>query len=628
MPLFGSSSRKILFMRVNQVFIDLVVFCLAYLISFVVRFEGLPPGPGLRQMMILFPYIVLARIACFALFSVYSIIWRFISIADIEPILVALLPVTFVLTLGRLLLPNSLSLLRLPYSVISMEFLFSLAGVLGVRMLRRLQYEEGRREYLKAGGDSEKSTKTILIGAGSAGNLVAKELNLRTDLGTDIVGFVDDDAHKTGKIIQGVRVLGTTAQIPDLARKLGIKEAVITIVNASSRQIHRITDLCGEAGLKTRIVPGLFELLDKRVTITKVREINIDDLLGRSVFQLEEHLDEVRGIYQGKRILVTGAGGSIGSELCRQLAAMGPREIVLLDKDENSIYEIDSDLRSRELAGVVIHPVIANIMNAGRLEVLFEKYKPEIVFHAAAHKHVPLMESNVTEAILNNVMGTNNVVDCARINGVERFLFISTDKAVNPTSVMGATKKIGEVIIQEVAKSNRTKFACVRFGNVIGSRGSVVPLFRKQIAMGGPVTVTHPEVRRYFMSISEAVHLIIQAATLGDKGEIFVLDMGLPIKLVDLVKALIKLSGHKEGDIEIKFVGMRPGEKLYEEILIDAERSQATKFERIYIAPATESLGGRISGLKGIIDAAAAGDADRVIRNLADMNIGFHREVH
>jgi FlaA1/EpsC-like NDP-sugar epimerase len=409
---------------------------------------------------------------------------------------------------------------------------------------------------------------------------------------------------------------------------MGIEEAIITIVNASSRQIRRIMALCGESGLKTRIVPGLFELLDKRITITKVREVNIDDLLGRSIFQMEEHLDEVRRVYQGKRLLVTGAGGSIGSELCRQLAAMGPSELVLLDKDENSIFEIDNDLRAREPAGVVIHPVIANIMNADRLRSLFDKYRPEIVFHAAAHKHVPLMECNVTEAILNNVMGTNNVVDSARVTGVERFLFISTDKAVNPTSIMGATKKIGEVIIQEVAKSNQTKFACVRFGNVIGSRGSVIPLFRKQIEMGGPVTVTHPEVRRYFMSIPEAVHLIIQAATLGDKGEIFVLDMGQPIKLVDLVKALIKLSGHKEEDIEIKFVGMRPGEKLFEEILIDAERSRVTKFERIYIAPATESLDGRTSGLKGVIDAAAAGDPDRVIRNLAAMNIGFHREVH
>jgi FlaA1/EpsC-like NDP-sugar epimerase len=628
MPLFGSSSRKILFMRVNQVFIDLVVFCLAYFLSFFIRFEGFPPALGFQQMMLLFPYVILARIACFALFSVYSIIWRFISIADVLPILRAVLPVTLILTIGRLALPDSLAYLRLPLSVISLEFLFSLGGVLGVRMLRRLQYEEDRRELLKTGGDAGRISKTLLVGAGSAGNLVAKELRMRTDLGLHVVGFVDDDAQKTGKVIQGVRVLGTTAQIPDIARRQGIEEAVITIVNASSRQIRRIMALCEEAGLKTRIVPGLFELLDKRITISKVREVNIDDLLGRSVFQMEEHLDEIRGVYQGKRILVTGAGGSIGSELCRQLAAMGPRELVLLDKDENSIYEIDSDLRSRELPGVVVHPVIANIMNAGRLGDLFEKYKPQIVFHAAAHKHVPLMEFNVTEAILNNVMGTNNVIDCARVTGVERFLFISTDKAVNPTSVMGATKKIGEVIIQEVAKSNRTKFACVRFGNVIGSRGSVVPLFQKQIAMGGPVTITHPEVRRYFMSIPEAVHLIIQAATLGDKGEIFVLDMGVPIKLVDLVKALIKLSGHKEDDIEIKFIGMRPGEKLFEEILIDAERSRATKFERIFIAPATESLDGRVGGLKGIVDAAAAGDADRVIRNLETMNIGFHREVH
>jgi FlaA1/EpsC-like NDP-sugar epimerase len=509
-----------------------------------------------------------------------------------------------------------------------MEFMFSLTGTLAVRMLWRVHCEDLRRGRLRGSGSFDKYTKTILIGAGAAGNMIAKELKQRADLEIDVVGFIDDEPKQYGKQVLGIRVLGNTTQIPAISRRLGVQEAIITIVNASSKEIRRISELCAEAGLKTRIVPGLFELLDKRITITKVREIRIDDLLGRSVFQMEKHLEEVSRIYRGKRILVTGAGGSIGSELCRQLAALGPREIVLLDKDENSIFEIDNDLRARSTNGAAIHPVIANIMNANRLHVLFEKYRPEIVFHAAAHKHVPLMECNVAEAILNNVMGTNNLIDTARIYGVERFVFISTDKAVNPTSVMGATKKIGEVIIQEVAKTNSTKFACVRFGNVVGSRGSVIPLFQKQISMGGPVTVTHPEVRRYFMSISEAVHLIIQAGTLGEKGEIFVLDMGQPIKIIDMVKTLIRLSGQREEDIEIKYVGMRPGEKLYEEILIDEERSRATKFERIFIAPATEMLDGRVVGLKGIIDAAAAGDGDRVIRHLSSMGIGFHRENH
>jgi FlaA1/EpsC-like NDP-sugar epimerase len=620
--------RKFIYSRANQVLIDIFIFCLAFLVPFFIRFEGVPSAFSLNQMLILLPYVILARILCFAFFSVYMIIWRFVSVHDASTILTALFPPTMILIIGRLVLPDSLALFRVPLSVISMEFMFSLAGTLSIRMFWRVHCENLRRDRLTANGHSGRRAKTILIGAGAAGNMVAKEVKQRTDLGMDVVGFIDDDAKQHGKIIQGFRVLGTTTQIPVIANRWGVEDAIITIVNASSKEIRRISSICTEAGLKTRIVPGLFELLDEKITITKAREINIDDLLGRSVFQLEKHLEEVSSVYRGKRILVTGAGGSIGSELCRQLVAMGPLEIVLLDKDENSIFEIDNDLRARGSRGVTVHPVIANIMNADRLRVLFEKYQPQIVFHAAAHKHVPLMEYNVTEAILNNVMGTNNLIDTARLSGVERFIFISTDKAVNPTSVMGATKKIGEVIVQEVAKTNNTKFSCVRFGNVIGSRGSVIPFFQKQIARGGPVTVTHPEVRRYFMSIAEAVHLIIQAGTLGEKGEIFVLDMGQPIKITDMVKTLIKLSGHSEEDIEIKFIGMRPGEKLYEEILIDEERARATKFEKIFIAPATESLDGRTVGLKGIIQAAATGDRDKVIQFLSGMGIGFHREGH
>jgi len=610
-----------------QILIDISIFCLAYLMSFFIRFEGLPSGSSLKQMLVLLPFVVLARTLCFALFSVYLIIWRFISVHDISTILKAVLAPTMIMIIGRLVLPDSLTLFRVPISIISMEFMFIMIGTLGVRILWRLYTEELKRGRLKDKASSVQHTKALLIGAGMAGNMVARELIQRTDLGVDIVGFIDDDPKQRRKQVQGIRVLGNTAEIPAISRKLGAQEAIITIVNASSKEILRISDLCTEASLKVRIVPGLFELLDRRITITKVREINIEDLLGRSAIQLEKDIDQVSGVYRGKRILVTGAGGSIGSELCRQLMAMGPRELVLLDKDENSIFEIDNDLKARGINGVSIHPVIANIKNTDCLKNLFEHHKPEIVFHAAAHKHVPLLEYNVTEAVLNNVGGTKNVVEIANASGVERFIFISTDKAVNPTNVMGATKKIGEVIVQGMARKNGTKFACVRFGNVIGSRGSVIPLFEKQIARGGPVTVTHPDVKRYFMSIPEAVHLIIKAGTLGDKGEIFVLDMGQPIKIVDMVKTLIRLSGHREEDIEIKFIGMRPGEKMFEEILIDEEKTRATKFEKIYIAPPAEILNGKAAAhLQDIIRAADAGDADRVIQHLSSMGIGFHRE--
>ncbi|NLH77464.1 MAG: polysaccharide biosynthesis protein [Acidobacteria bacterium] len=476
-------------------------------------------------------------------------------------------------------------------------------------------------------GAKDEIKNVLLIGAGDGGNAVLKELQHRSDLGLFVAGFVDDDPGKKGKNIQGVKVLGDTSRIPEFAQAFGVTEAIITIVNASSKDIRRIVEICQGSGLKVKIVPGIFEMLDDKVQITRVRQINIDDLLGRSVFNLAGHLPEVTKVYGGKRILVTGAGGSIGSELCRQLATMKPAEIVLLDKDENSIFEIDNDLRDHAETGVPIRPVIANIKNGDRLKLVFAKYRPEIVFHAAAHKHVPLMELNVSEAILNNVLGTINVVETAAAAGVERVIFISTDKAANPTSVMGATKKLGEIVVQNCAKRNGTKFSCVRFGNVLGSRGSAVPLFRRQIERGGPVTVTHPEMRRYFMSIAEAVHLIIQSGTLGEKGEIFVLDMGEPIRIIDMVKSLIRLSGQREEDIEIRYVGIRPGEKLYEEILIDEERTRSTKFEKVFIAPPMENSNGKaMRYIQDILNAAGEGDAEKIVAILSDMGIGFHRE--
>jgi FlaA1/EpsC-like NDP-sugar epimerase len=616
--------RQYVFTRTNQILIDLVVFLFSWVAAYLARFEGLPAERYLIQMLFFLPVIMLIRIFSFHLFSIYTIVWRYVSIRDSFNLFLAALPLTFVLLLVRFLAPGPLNFYRVPISVISLEFLLVLFGTSGARVLRRLVMEEKKRESLGRNGGPTK--RVLLIGAGDAGNMVLKELQQRVDLGLTVAGFVDDDPAKMGKNIQGVRVVGGTQDIPGIATDLEVDEAIITIANASSKDIRRIVELCEQAGLKIKIIPGLFEMFDENVTITKVREINIDDLLGRSLFQLEKHLPEVSGVYRGKRILVTGAGGSIGSELCRQLAAMEPKELILLDKDENSIFEIDTDLRDRRLDKVAIHPVISNIKNGDRLKMIFKRFRPEIVFHAAAHKHVPLMELNIAEAILNNVLGTINIVEAAAAFDVERFIFISTDKAVNPTSVMGATKKIGEVVIQNAAKTGGMKFSCVRFGNVLGSRGSVVPLFQKQIARGGPVTVTHPEMRRYFMSIAEAVHLIIQAGTLGDRGEIFVLDMGQPIRIIDMVKTLIRLSGYQEDEIEVKYIGPRPGEKLYEEILIDEERTRSTKFEKIFIAPPVERLNGDIlSETSVVIDAASAGDEEAVIRCFRDMGIGFDR---
>jgi len=618
--------RRFLFKKANQFILDLFIFIFSFFLSYIIRFEGIPPGLYFKQILFLFPYIALVRILSFFFFSIYSIVWRYVSIVDAYSILKATLPVSLVLYLGRVVLPEKLSLLRLPLSVIALEFMFVLTGTLGIRMTRRLYSEMSERERLGNNKLSKRKKHVLLVGAGNAGNMVIKELKQRTDLGFEVIGFVDDDPKKFNSVIQGVKVLGNTAQIPEFVHKLNIEEIIISIANATSKEIRRIVEICEGSKVKVKIIPGLFEMLDDKVKITKIRELDINDLLGRSLVDFENNLPEVVSYYKNKRILVTGAGGSIGSELCRQLAAVWPKEIILLDKDENSIFEIDNEL-SGKLRGSAqrnIHPIIANIENWERLKSVFERYKPEIIFHAAAHKHVPLMESNVSEAVLNNIEGTKNIVELSDLYGVERVIFISTDKAVNPTSIMGATKRIGEAIVQDIASRSQTKYSCVRFGNVLGSRGSVVPLFQRQIADGGPITITHPDIKRYFMSISEAVQLIIQAGTIGEKGEIFVLDMGKQVRIVDLAREMIRLSGNSESDIEIKFIGLRPGEKLYEEILVDEEKARATKFEKIFIAPPPECGNNQIKNtIEELINAAHRCDEQKIYQYLAQIGIGY-----
>jgi len=610
------------FSKVSQGVIDILVFALSLAAAYVIRFEGAIPGNFVRQISVLLPYIVIARSISFQVFSVYKIVWRYISIRDAIRILKAILPVTGILILTRYFAPQRLAMLHIPISVIALEFLLVILGTAGIRMVRRVSLEMTQRDNLTRRRNGT-ARRALLIGAGDAGNMVAKELSQRADLGLEVAGFVDDDPKKFNSVIQGIKILGSTAQIPEIARRMNIDEAIITIANASSREIRRIVELCESAGVKVKIVPGLFEMLDDRVKITKIREVNIDDLLGRNVVDIETHHPDVEKHYRGKRILVTGAGGSIGSELCRQLCTYWPKELVLIDKDENSIFEIDNELQGCA-KGLRVTPIISNIKNEKRLETIFTEFRPEVIFHAAAHKHVPLMEFNVSEAILNNVQGTLNVAKLADRYGVESFIFISSDKAVNPTSVMGATKKVGEIIIQDIASKSGTKFACVRFGNVLGSRGSVVPLFQKQIARGGPVTVTHPDVERFFMSIAEAVSLIIQAGSIGTKGEIFVLDMGKMVKISDLARDLIRLSGIRDGDIEIKYMGLRPGEKLYEEILIDKERASATQFEKIFVAPPVEYQNGDLwKRLEELVAVAEKGEDAEIIRHFQEMDIGY-----
>ncbi len=619
--------NKLLFNRVNQVILDSLVFAVSFLAGFLVRFEGFPSFYPFYKLIVVCPYFVLARLLCFYVARVYTISWRYFSIVDALRVVQAALPVSLALLLGRLFIPGEISILKWPYGVITIEFLLVVLGTLGTRMTRRMFHEASQRARYGGAATGANGRNVLLIGAGDAGNMVAKELINRKDLGYQIVGFIDDDPRKFGKSIQGIKVLGSTARLPDIVQKHRVQEAIITIANAGAKDIRRIVDVCRAVNLKAKIIPGLYEMLDEKVKITKIRQVDINDLLGRSLVKFDNQLPDVLEKYRNKRIMVTGAGGSIGSELCRQLVLLWPKELIMIDKDENSIYEIDTELASRK-SGVKATPIIANIKNPTRMRSLFDQFRPEVVFHAAAHKHVPLMELNVCEAILNNIGGTKLLAELGSSAGVERFINISTDKAINPTSVMGSTKRIGEMLIQKLAAQSRTRFSCVRFGNVIGSRGSVVPLFQRQIADGGPITVTHPDIKRYFMSISEAVQLIIQAGTLGDKGEIFVLDMGKPIKILDLAKDLIRLSGYSESDIEVKFVGLRPGEKLYEETLVDEEKDQATQFRKIFVAPPTGKTPPNFDELvSALFTAAEQDDEEKIISILKEMDFGYNGEA-
>ncbi|MBN2207659.1 MAG: polysaccharide biosynthesis protein [Candidatus Aminicenantes bacterium] len=615
--------KRPLINRTLQVAIDIGVFMLSVLAAYLIRFEGVPREIYAAQLWILIVALPLVRSACFRVFRVYAKIWKYLSVYDAVIIAEAALLPTGLLFLARLGLPERMTLFKLPLSVIAMEFLFVLAGALGARLARRILWESSQKQPLGPRPAGGSIVRALLIGAGDAGDIVVKQLQRRADLGVRAVGFIDDDPAKHGLVIQGVKVLGDTNQIPQLARRLRAGEAVITISNASSRDIRRIVDICDRARLKVRIIPGLFEFLRGKVSVSKIRPVVIEDLLGRQPVDFDSHFSRVSGPYRRKRILVTGAAGSIGSELCRQLAGLEPASLILVDKDENGIFELLGELA--EIApGIRVHPLIASIRVPERMTAVFERHRPEIVFHAAAHKHVPLMESNASEAVLNNVLGTKILSRLARRFGAERMVFISSDKAVNPTSVMGATKKIGEIIIQSAAARSETRFSCVRFGNVLGSRGSVVPVFQKQIERGGPITLTHPEVKRYFMSVAEAVRLILQAGTLGRRGEVYILDMGAPIRIVDLARDLIRLSGMSEKEVGIRVIGLRPGEKLFEEILIDEERTKASQFEKIYIAPPPEvDRAALASHLSALIEAAHDGDDEAVRARLSRMGIGY-----
>ncbi|MBX9571532.1 MAG: polysaccharide biosynthesis protein [Candidatus Obscuribacterales bacterium] len=574
---------RVRWLRLLQVVMDAALVALGLLLAFLIRFDGSPSRIHWHQFLCMLPVFISLRLISNWICGVYTRLWRYTGLAEVIEIGVATLSITTILMIARAVGLLSIGHHQLSYGIILLEPILTFMLIVSARVARRLQTEHKQRRHWR----QPVRKRALVVGAGDAGQMVAKELSLRLDLGTDVIGFVDDDPRKVGKRIGNATVYGTSAQLLKYISTLFVDQVIIAIPSAPPSEIRRIVDICREAEVETRILPGLFELIDGRVSINQLRTVSLEDLLGREKVQLDTA--SIAHYIEGKTVLVTGAGGSIGSELCRQIMSFQPKELLLLGRGENSIFTILEELKRRP-EPVKLTSLIADIRDFQRMYNIFSKHKPQVVFHAAAHKHVPLMEGNVTEAIKNNIGGTRSLANLSAEFEVENFVLVSTDKAVNPTSVMGASKRVAELIVQDIARRSKTRFGAVRFGNVLDSRGSVIPTWRKQIELGGPVTVTHPDAVRYFMLIPEAVQLIIQAGALGAHGDIFVLDMGNPVKILDLANDLIRLSGLRPGqDIEIKFVGLRPGEKLYEELLTAEEGLTATRYKGIFVGKPQET---------------------------------------
>ena len=505
--------------------------------------------------------------------------WEYASVYEVITVVKCVSAAVIVSTIAGIVWFKTL----VTWQFVVVLWLLLVCAVGGVRLSMRIF-----REYFVDSVVMENAKPTLIVGAGAAGTLLVRQMLMHPKMRMMPVAFVDDDQEKQRKDIYGVRILGTTKDIEKIVQHMGITKVVIAMPSLPNKKLNEVYDIARKTGAECVILPNIDEVMSGNLHVQQLRNVEIEDLLGRDPVELDQTLIEKQ--LRGKRILVTGAGGSIGSEICRQVSSFRPKELIILGHGENSIYQLNMELLGKYAEHFRITPVIADVQDRKRIFEVMEKYRPDVVYHAAAHKHVPLMEINPREAVKNNILGTRNVAEAANHAKVKTFVMISTDKAVNPPNIMGATKRLCEMIVQDMAtKSDSTKYVAVRFGNVLGSRGSVIPLFKKQIAKGGPITVTHPDIVRYFMTIPEAAQLVIQAGSLARGGEIFVLDMGKPVRIVDLAKNLIRLSGYSEDDIEIKFTGLRPGEKMYEELLNEGEINPKQIFPKIHIGIADNS---------------------------------------
>ncbi len=613
--------RLVSLSRLWRVAVDAVLVTLAWYLAFQVRFDkGVPARYDEFLGGDVFVAVVGIQLVVFVLFGLYHHWWRYVSIRDMWRAVLAV-TVASAVAVGFIYLWDPVPGWNLPRGIIAIDWMFTLGFVVGARVLARTLVERTKR------GMVTRRKAALIVGAGDAGQMVIREMLKNPQLGYRPIGLVDDQESKKNMRLHGVRVLGTTLDLPRLLTDNRPDEVIIAIPSGAGEVRQRIVNACREASVPVKTVPGVHELIAGDISLSgQIREVQVEDVLGREAVDLD--MPSIASYVTGATVLVTGAGGSIGSELCRQVAALGAGQIILVDNSENALVAIERELqRERNYTATV--PALADVKDPGKVRRLFERHQPSVVFHAAAYKHVPLMEANPLESVRNNVFGTRHLAELAGEYGVKRFVMVSTDKAVRPKNVLGQTKALCEWIVEAAAatEGNGTKFISVRFGNVLGSSGSVIPLFRRQIARGGPVTVTHPDMERFFMTIPEAVQLIVQAGAIGESGDIFVLDMGEPVKIIDLAHNMIRLSGKEpERDIPIEFIGVRPGEKLHEDLWGEEEASETTSHPKILRATSVPVdplwLEDELAELERLVE---AGEYVEVVARLAELLHNPHR---
>lgn len=612
--------KNVIFQRILTIAINLSAIAGALVLAFLVRYDFRLEAFPMQAFWRMLPAVLLIKVVVFWYYGLFRGWWRYVSMADLIAITKANALSSVLVVMYAVFAFRLESIAR---TVLFLDGLFCFLLVAGIRFSIRVFRERSPR--LREG--RSRKTRLLIVGAGNAGQMIVRELQMNRKLQYHAIGFVDDDTRKLKNRFLGLQVLGTCADIPGLCRKHRIEEVVIAIPSAGGKQIKAIVERCQRANVAYKTLPSVGGLLDGSVSIEQIKDVSLDDLLGRDPVRLDTQ--KISAYLRGKRVLITGAGGSIGSELCRQVARFSPEKLVLFENGETPLFSIEQELRDK-YPKLRIYPIIGDIRYRARVEAIFDEFLPEVVFHAAAYKHVPMMEFNPAEAVNNNVRGTQVVAQAAHMFKAEHFVMVSTDKAVNPTNIMGTTKRAAEKLVQALARRSSTRFVTVRFGNVLGSNGSVIPTFQEQIRNGGPITVTHKNITRYFMTIPEAAQLVLQAGSMGEGGEIYLLDMGEPVKILHLAEELIRLSGKEPyEDIDITFTGLRPGEKLYEELLLDGEGVKPTTHEKICVARSVQEDETTLQGqLDELFDSARKLDLGRTVEVLREIVPEYNPAVH